>query len=116
MGYKCLDCGNRSTKQFPGGRCPACDSFNVKRTGKSIEAHEQKRPLSQKILIAVFFALLGYWGYDYNERTKLGGKPEVAGQDVTNPSAASQLPDLNDQEALEAYIDAALEKRQPKPE
>jgi len=63
MSYRCKDCGNSSTKKFPGGRCPACDSFNV--TGRQSNRNKDDGPkhtsLFKKataILLWSFFA----WG------------------------------------------------------
>lgn len=33
-GYQCQDCSYRSPKGFPGGCCPGCGSFNIKRVGQ----------------------------------------------------------------------------------
>lgn len=59
MAWKCLDCGNKSSRQFPGGRCPACDSFNVEGVGKKKNAEPERSERRKKIDVAV---LILCWG------------------------------------------------------
>jgi len=62
MSYTCLDCGNRSSKQFPGGRCPACDSFNIKSKRKKDSGVETEKPSSnvQRFLLVFLWILVAY--------------------------------------------------------
>jgi uncharacterized membrane protein YvbJ len=59
MGWRCLDCGNKASKKFPAGRCPACDSFNVQ--GKSSKAKNPNERSEQRKKIDVTI-LLVCWG------------------------------------------------------
>jgi len=67
MGYKCLDCGNRSSKQFPLGKCPACDSFKVSSTQSedlAVFPTKAKTSKEKKILLVLFWALFLYGLWD----------------------------------------------------
>lgn len=65
MAYRCLDCGNRSSKKFPGGRCPACDSYDIKsdRIPLSHEKEKPKKTLLEIMIMSVLWGLLflGVW-------------------------------------------------------
>ena len=67
MAYICNDCGNKSSKQFPGGKCPACDSFNIKSTQQStrqaIKAKEPKT-LFELVIMVLLWAVLIYGAWD----------------------------------------------------
>ena len=60
MAYQCLDCSNRSSKKFPAGRCPACNSYNIKsdRQGKVYEKDKPKKTLSEILIMVVLWGLL----------------------------------------------------------
>ncbi|PTQ87919.1 hypothetical protein [Agitococcus lubricus] len=63
MAYLCRDCGNRSTKQFPQGKCPACDSFNILSTHKSTQqAIREREPktLFEILVLTILWGLLAY--------------------------------------------------------
>jgi len=70
MAYKCTECGNRSSKRFPGGKCPACDSFKVVSIGasgasSSPETVVKPKASKEKIaLMLVFWALFLYGLWD----------------------------------------------------
>ncbi len=65
MAYKCLDCGNKSSNRFSGGRCPACDSFNIKRVNKAIiqPIEKERKTVLEIILMVLLWGLLiyGFW-------------------------------------------------------
>lgn len=60
MAYVCLDCSHRSKAKFTGGKCPACDSFNIQaeRKAPSGNARQQKRKT-----LAEYFTLILFWGF-----------------------------------------------------
>lgn len=63
MAYRCLECGNRASKKFPGGRCPACDSYNIK-SSVGVVSHEREKPKKTLFEIIVMSLLWGLflWG------------------------------------------------------
>lgn len=58
MGFKCLDCGNQSSKFFTNGRCPACDSRNV--CSDKLKAEDSQAPPKASTFQRVCLVLL--WG------------------------------------------------------
>ena len=67
MAFICNDCGNKSTKKFPQGKCPACDSFNIKTTHKTTQqAIKEKEPktLIELVILALLWGLLAYGAWD----------------------------------------------------
>ena len=67
MAFICNDCGNKSTKKFPQGKCPACDSFNIKTTHKTTQqAIKEKEPktLIELVILALLWGLLAYGVWD----------------------------------------------------
>ena len=67
MAFICNDCGNQSTKKFAQGKCPACDSFNIKTTHKSTkQAIKEKEPktLIELVVLALLWGLLAYGAWD----------------------------------------------------
>lgn len=64
--FICRDCGNKSSKKFPGGKCPACDSYNVKSTSGTREAIREKEPrtLVELVIMCVVWGLLAYGVWD----------------------------------------------------
>ena len=58
-GYQCQDCSFRSAKGFPGGCCPGCGSFNIKKLGQA-DAEDEK-PTARRNLRLVLLILL--WVY-----------------------------------------------------
>jgi|TARA_B110000116_G_C16796329_1_gene566979 predicted ATP-dependent serine protease len=62
MGWRCLDCGNKASKKFHAGRCPACDSFNIQ--GKSSKAKDptERSERRKKIDIVVLVVCWGSLG------------------------------------------------------
>ena len=61
MPYQCMECGNKSSKKFPGGKCPACDSFRVKTVGKP-EKKSSAQQKEEKTKVEIFLMLL-LWGF-----------------------------------------------------
>ena len=59
MSYRCLDCSNSASKKFPGGKCPACGSYNVKSDFAKIRYAEKEKP--KKTLIEIL-VMSGLWG------------------------------------------------------
>jgi predicted ATP-dependent serine protease len=59
MDYICLDCSYRAKTKFPGGKCPACDSFNI-RSANQIKP-EKTRQEERKTLVEYFILIL-FWG------------------------------------------------------
>lgn len=67
MAYICNDCGNKSTRKFPGGKCPGCDSFNIKSTHITTrQAIKDKEPktLMEIVLLCLLWGVLGYGAWD----------------------------------------------------
>lgn len=67
MAYLCNDCGNKSSKKFPQGKCPACDSFNIKSTHTGTrQAIREKEPktLLELVLMVLLWGLLIYGAWD----------------------------------------------------
>ena len=64
--FICRDCGNKSSKKFPGGKCPACDSFNVRNTSSTREAIKEKEPktLLEIVIMFVVWGLLAFGVWD----------------------------------------------------
>ena len=64
MAWQCLDCSNRSSRQFPGGKCPACGSFNIKSRGmRYAEPEKPRKTLLEIVMMVALWALLlyGFW-------------------------------------------------------
>lgn len=69
MAYRCLDCGYQAARKFPAGRCPACDSFNIKSTqpvDDEAKPRREKEPktLIELVLMVGLWALLLYGAWD----------------------------------------------------
>ncbi|RZU47982.1 hypothetical protein EV700_0951 [Fluviicoccus keumensis] len=78
MPYLCNDCGNKSSRQFPGGRCPACDSFNIRNTTPSTrQAIREKEPktLLEIVLLCLLWGALAYGAWDRYLRKEEPAKP-----------------------------------------
>jgi predicted ATP-dependent serine protease len=60
MAYQCLDCSNQSSKKFPAGRCPACNSYNIKsdRQGMVYEKDKPKKTLAEILIMSVLWGAL----------------------------------------------------------
>jgi len=56
MAITCFDCGYQSTKGTPGGKCPACDSFNLSSRHSEPPPQKARKPYQLALLIAL-------WGY-----------------------------------------------------
>lgn len=92
MAYICNDCGNRSSRQFPGGRCPACDSFSIRSTDKSTrQAIRDKEPktLLELVLMVLLWGALAYGVWD---RFLRADAPVPA----VTPAAGTDEPDETD--------------------
>ena len=64
MAYICQACSYRAKTKFPGGKCPACDSFNIKsdREAKSDATRQQERKTFVEYFILVLFWAVLIWG------------------------------------------------------
>lgn len=93
MAFICNDCGNKSTKKFPAGRCPACDSFNVKSNNTTREAIREKEPktLIEIIIMCLMWGLLAYGVWD-----RYLHEPEVLGVEKVKPVAAQEYDVLSE--------------------
>ena len=58
MSYQCLDCSYRSKTKFPGGKCPACDSYNIRKPAGMRVADDIKEPKTK----VEIFTLVLFWG------------------------------------------------------
>ena len=84
MAFICNDCGNKSTKKFLHGKCPACGSFNIKSTHKSTkQAIKEKEPktLIEIVILILLWGLIAYGAWDKYLRPE----PSVS---VTSKTAA----------------------------
>lgn len=80
MAYICNDCGNKSSQKFPGGKCPACDSFNIKSTQTSTrQAINDKEPKTMFELL-IMFLLWGALAYGFWDRYLRTDTPSPAPQ------------------------------------
>jgi len=59
MVYICNDCSNQSSKKFPNGKCPACDSYNISSTDKPTLSTTPKRKPKKLIEIVILVLLWG---------------------------------------------------------
>jgi predicted ATP-dependent serine protease len=67
MAYRCRSCGNRSAKQFPQGRCPACSSYDVQSNStldQQLQHRPSKKTIRDSILLVVLLACLGFGLWD----------------------------------------------------
>lgn len=66
MAFICKDCGNKSSTKFPGGKCPACESFNIRNTSSTKEAIREKEPktLIEIVILAMVWILFAYGAWD----------------------------------------------------
>jgi len=60
-GYQCQDCSYCSEKGFPGGCCPGCGSFNIKRLNSPDESHAP--PARRNFRLALMVAVWAYMIY-----------------------------------------------------
>lgn len=61
MAYKCNSCSYQANARFPGGRCPACDSFDVVTTQTQPPTPSKKKKTAFEIfLLVVFWSALIY--------------------------------------------------------
>lgn len=90
MAYICNDCGNKSSKQFPGGKCPACDSFNIKSTHISTrQAIREKEPktMLELAIMVLLWSLLAYGAWDkYLRKEEPAKTPAVQTQSKFQPA------------------------------
>lgn len=86
--FICRDCGNKSSKKFPGGKCPGCDSFNIKNTNSTSEAIREKEPktLVEIVIMCLVWAFLAYGVWDkYLSPEKPAAKPLSHSVETINP-------------------------------
>ncbi|MCB1615537.1 MAG: hypothetical protein KDI30_05940 [Pseudomonadales bacterium] len=66
MAYQCRDCSHKG-RQFPGGSCPACGSFNIGLQKKKPEKIDEKarKPFRISLMgvLWLFWAVLVYRKY-----------------------------------------------------
>ena len=60
MAYICLDCSYRAKAKFPGGKCPACDSFNIQAESKMPAGATQQQ---ERKTLAEYCTLILFWGF-----------------------------------------------------
>jgi hypothetical protein len=92
MTYTCKDCSHQSTKKFPNGKCPACDSYNIITTNKLPELSTQERKPKTKIeivIVVILWGLIGYGAWNKYYRHDDAVKP-------AHPTAASNEPKSQD--------------------
>lgn len=60
MTYQCNDCSYTHPGVFPGGKCPACDSFNIstRKTATDAASPQQTGRWRLAILLALWGVLL----------------------------------------------------------
>lgn len=90
MAYICNDCGNKSSKQFPGGKCPACDSFNIKSTHTSTrQAIKDKEPktMLELVIMVLLWIWLAYGAWDlFMRKEPPKAAPAAKAQSKPNPA------------------------------
>lgn len=81
MAFICNDCSYRSAEKFSGGKCPACDSFNIKADHKTVPKRSNKRQrttIEFVILIVVWLALAyGVWDRYIKAPKAINEKPVI---------------------------------------
>lgn len=88
MAYICNDCGNRASQKFPGGKCPACDSFNIRSDRPSTrQAIREKEPrtLFELVILVLLWGLLAYGVWDRFLREEDDPAAEPADSPMTAP-------------------------------
>lgn len=63
MAYKCLDCSYTAKAKFPAGKCPACDSFNVRGAKSKAGPVSKERKTIGDIVFAVLLWGVLIWGF-----------------------------------------------------
>jgi len=58
MAYQCNDCSFTHKGKFPGGKCPACDSFNVRSDQKTNKPTDKQHKSWHLIALAALWAYL----------------------------------------------------------
>jgi hypothetical protein len=80
MAYICNDCSNRSTKRFPNGKCPACDSYNIRSTDKfTLTTTQERKPktLFEIVILILLWGLIAYGGWSKYYRHDQPAKPKA---------------------------------------
>ncbi len=82
MVYICNDCSNQSTKRFPNGKCPACDSYNISSTDKPTLSTAPKRKPKKLIEIVILILLWGLifygaWNKYFHHDHPAASKPKA---------------------------------------
>ena len=77
MSYTCKDCSHTSSKKFPNGKCPACDSYNISSTNKLAEPTTKERKpktMVEMVILVLLWGLIAYgaWNeyYRHDDPTK----------------------------------------------
>lgn len=69
MAYRCVNCDYTENRRFKNGRCPRCDSYNIKSEKERLDYRQHRKHLSlgKGLLFAALLALLAYGIWDrYN--------------------------------------------------
>jgi len=80
MAYICNDCSNQSTKRFPNGKCPACDSYNIRSTDKfTLTTTQERKPktLFEIVILVLLWGLIAYGGWSKYYRHDQPAKPKA---------------------------------------
>lgn len=95
MAFICKDCGNKSTRKFPGGKCPACESYNIRNTSSTREAIREKQPktLMEILILCVVWILFIYGAWDRYLRpeTDMATPDAIKAQSSTSRMADEDL-------------------------
>jgi hypothetical protein len=88
MAFICKDCGNKSSTKFPGGKCPACNSYNIRNTNSTREAIREKEPktLVEIVIMFLVWGLLIYGVWDKFIKPETVKTPAKAVQTIRSPS------------------------------
>ena len=80
MAYICNDCSNQSTKRFPNGKCPACDSYNIRSTDKfTLTSTQERKPktLFEIVLLVLLWGVIAYGAWNKYYRHDEPAKPKA---------------------------------------
>jgi hypothetical protein len=101
MAFICNDCGNKFTRKFPNGKCPACDSFNIKSTHSvqdTKRAIREKEPktLIELVIMCMVWGLLGYGVWDqYLRKEPAKEKTHTVEAKALSPEQSKNSPALD---------------------
>jgi hypothetical protein len=81
MTYTCKDCSHTSSKKFPNGKCPACDSYNISSTNKLAEPTTKERKpktMIEIVILVLLWGLIAYGAWDKYYPHAPSAKPKTA--------------------------------------